>query len=51
LFQDRKTFSNATVSEAARAVAVSWCIKMHGSFKVKEESLFVAVSILDRYLD
>jgi len=24
---------------------------MHGSFKVKEESLFIAVGILDRYLD
>lgn len=50
LFQD-KLRSSSSISEAARAVAVSWCIKMHGSFKVKEESLFVAIGVLDRYLD
>lgn len=39
------------ISERMRAILVDWIVEAHKKFKLLPETLFMAVNIIDRYLD
>ena len=42
--------SHKEINERMRAILVDWLVSVHDKFKLTQETLFLAVSILDRYL-
>ena len=38
------------INENMRAILVDWIVDVHGKFNLKQETLFITVNILDRYL-
>lgn len=38
------------INEKMRAVLINWLIEVHMKFKLRDETLFIAVTIIDRYL-
>merc|ERR1719499_1998565 len=45
-FMERQTDINSRM----RAVLVDWLVEVHAGFRLKQETLFLAVNLLDRYL-
>ena len=41
---------NSDVTGKMRAILVDWLVSVHQKFQLLQETLFLAVSILDRYL-
>jgi hypothetical protein len=39
------------INEKMRAILVDWLIEVHLKFKLRAETLFIAISILDRFLE
>ena len=39
------------ISERMRSILVDWIIEVHYQFKLKVESLFLAINLIDRYLE
>ena len=39
------------INEKMRAILVDWIIEVHLKFKLKPETLFLTVSLIDRYLE
>ena len=42
--------SHKEINERMRAILVDWLVSVHDKFKLTHETLFLAISILDRYL-
>lgn len=38
------------INENMRAILVDWIVDVHGKFKLKQETLFLTVNIIDRYI-
>lgn len=38
------------INERMRAILVDWLVEVHDKFKLTQETLYLAISILDRYL-
>lgn len=38
------------INEKMRAILVDWLIEVHYKFKLNAETLFITISIIDRYL-
>lgn len=38
------------ISERMRAILVDWLIEVHLKFKLKSETLFLTVNLIDRFL-
>jgi cyclin B len=38
------------INDKMRAILVDWLIEVHCKFKLQRETLFITVSIIDRYL-
>jgi G2/mitotic-specific cyclin-B, other len=47
-------YSNMTeqkdINENMRAILIDWIVDVHGKFKLKQETLFLTVNIIDRYI-
>ena len=39
------------INEKMRAILVDWIIEVHLKFKMQPETLFLTVSLIDRYLE
>lgn len=39
-----------SLNEAMRKILVDWLIDVHRKFKLRQETLFIAVNLVDRYL-
>jgi len=39
------------ISERMRAILVDWLIEVHLKFKLKSETLFLTVNLIDRFLE
>jgi hypothetical protein len=39
------------INEKMRAILIDWLIEVHLKFKLLPETLFLSVSIIDRYLE
>jgi cyclin B len=39
------------INEKMRAILVDWIIEVHLKFKLLPETLFITVSLIDRYLE
>lgn len=39
------------INDKMRAILVDWLIEVHLKFKLLAETLFIAVNIIDRYLE
>ena len=39
------------ITERMRSILVDWIIEVHFQFKLKVESLFLTVNLIDRYLE
>lgn len=44
-------YHQADINEKMRAILVDWIIEVHLKFKLKPETLFLTVSLIDRYLE
>lgn len=38
------------INDKMRAILVDWLIEVHSKFKLQRETLYIAISIIDRYL-
>ncbi|KAJ0391470.1 hypothetical protein P43SY_004006 [Pythium insidiosum] len=47
----RSSTSATEITPKMRAILVDWLIEVHHSFRLKEETLFLAVNYLDRFLN
>lgn len=43
-------WGDVSLCEKTRAIIVSWIIEVHNAFKLVEETLYIAVDVLDRFL-
>ena len=39
------------INEKMRAILVDWLVEVHGKYTMKPDTLFITISLLDRYLD
>lgn len=39
------------LNEAMRKILVDWLVDVHRKFKLRQETLFIAVNLIDRYLE
>lgn len=39
------------INDKMRAILVDWLIEVHSKFKLVKETLFISISIIDRYLE
>ena len=39
------------ITERMRSILIDWIIEVHFQFKLKTESLFLTVNMIDRYLE
>lgn len=39
------------ITDKMRAILVDWLVDVHLKFKMKSETLFITVNIIDRYLE
>ena len=46
-----KSQANSNITDKMRAIVIDWLIEVHSQFKLLPETLFLAVNILDRYLE
>ena len=38
------------INDKMRAILVDWLIEVHSKFKLQKETLFITITIIDRYL-
>lgn len=43
--------SQPDINDKMRAILVDWIIEVHLKFKLQPETLFIAINIMDRYLE
>jgi len=43
--------SQPFITERMRSILIDWIIEVHFQFKLKVESLFLTVNLIDRYLE
>jgi cyclin B len=39
------------INDKMRAILIDWLIEVHYKFKLQEETLFICITLLDRYLE
>ena len=39
------------ITEKMRSILIDWIIEVHFQFKLKPESLFLTINLIDRYLE
>ena len=42
--------SQAEINDKMRAILVDWLIEVHSKFKLQRETLYITITIIDRYL-
>ncbi len=43
--------SQSDINEKMRAILIDWLIEVHNKFRLVPETLFLTISIIDRYLE
>ena len=39
------------INDKMRAILVDWLIEVHSKFKLRKETLFITINIIDRFLE